>query len=409
MSSSPTGTLSDGRWIKKGPTPYTKPQILEWLSVIGYPVTSKVKSQIENDTFPADLENLHQVSRRHYIAFPFENTQMHYTARHTLDIDPQVIYQRLVVDRKGSYCFGKGGLLFGMLRGLGYRVYAAQARTDNTDFAPASLGATKDSPSYTPPLHMMLLVQPIEGSNVTYLCDTAFGGPGLSRPILLSDAEDNVVLGATPTEMHRLTRAPFAGGVTEKPSPLWRLEVMRKKPGRPSEWKAVYTFDETEHFQEDFELANFYVVNYPYGTPFYNHVVVMKYFWIDTEGDIDEEMDVKDLLIGMIILFGNRITRNMGTRSETLKVFKDEGERTAAIKEYFGIDIETEGKVDEIIRTPAALPTESMKAEKPAAQEQLEVQSMGFTAFRVAAVSSLQHMNDMLFKRTIPSLRGYIF
>lgn len=62
------------------------------------------------------------------------------------------------------------------------------------------------SPSYTPLGHMLILCQPVVGSNITYLLDAWFGGSGLVRPILLSDASDNIVLGTTPTEKHRLTR-----------------------------------------------------------------------------------------------------------------------------------------------------------------------------------------------------------
>lgn len=69
-------------------------------------------------------------------------------------------------------------------------------------------------PAYTPQTHMVLFVQPIEGSNVTYLVDTGFGGSGLARPILLSDAEDNVVMGCTPTEKHKLTKGVMPGSNT---------------------------------------------------------------------------------------------------------------------------------------------------------------------------------------------------
>ena len=54
--------------------------------------------------------------------------------------------------------------------------------------------------------HMVIFVQPSEGSNQTYLVDVGFGSTGLVRPILLSDAGNNTVMGIDPTEMHRLTR-----------------------------------------------------------------------------------------------------------------------------------------------------------------------------------------------------------
>jgi hypothetical protein len=53
---------------------------------------------------------------------------------------------------------------------------------------------------------MIIFVQPIADSNETYLVDVGFGGANLAQPILLSDAETNVVWGAVPPEGHRLTR-----------------------------------------------------------------------------------------------------------------------------------------------------------------------------------------------------------
>lgn len=53
---------------------------------------------------------------------------------------------------------------------------------------------------------MVIFVQPVKDSNETYVVDVGFGASGLARPILLSDAESNVVMGTNPTEQHRLTR-----------------------------------------------------------------------------------------------------------------------------------------------------------------------------------------------------------
>ena len=59
-------------------------------------------------------------------------------------------------------------------------------------------------PQFTPTTHMVLLVQPVENSNATYMVDVGFGGNCPVRPILLNEGE--VVMGSTPTERHRLRR-----------------------------------------------------------------------------------------------------------------------------------------------------------------------------------------------------------
>lgn len=58
---------------------------------------------------------------------------------------------------------------------------------------------------FSPLHHMIIFVQPISESNVTYLADVGFGGSNLGQPILLSDSNDNVVWGSCPPERHRLT------------------------------------------------------------------------------------------------------------------------------------------------------------------------------------------------------------
>lgn len=79
------------------------------------------------------------------------------------------------------------------------RAYAGPARVNTT---PDNL----TNPVFTALLHMVIFVQP-SSSNQTYLVDVGFQ-TGPVRPMLLSDAEDSIVMGTDPTEMHRLTRGP---------------------------------------------------------------------------------------------------------------------------------------------------------------------------------------------------------
>jgi arylamine N-acetyltransferase len=68
--------------------------------------------------------------------------------------------------------------------------------------SPPESGAVK----YSHLVHMFIFVQPIADSNETYVVDVGFAATALSQPILLSNAETNVVWGAIPPERHRLTR-----------------------------------------------------------------------------------------------------------------------------------------------------------------------------------------------------------
>jgi arylamine N-acetyltransferase len=43
------------------------------------------------------------------------------TPAHTMDVSHEGAFKRLVLERRGSYCFGHNGVFLGMLRALGYR------------------------------------------------------------------------------------------------------------------------------------------------------------------------------------------------------------------------------------------------------------------------------------------------
>jgi len=106
-----------------------------------------------------------------------------------MDITYESLYHHMVElsEGRGSYCFGLNGLFFRMLKGLGFRVYAGLGRINEQ--APDVL------PIFHAFVHMILFVQPREGSNITYLVDIAVGPV---RPILLEEGE--VVMGASPSE-----------------------------------------------------------------------------------------------------------------------------------------------------------------------------------------------------------------
>ena len=81
------------------------------------------------------------------------------------------------------------------------RAYSGAARVNTTP-------DDSTNPVFASISHMVIFVQPFVGRNQTYLVDVGFGSTGLVRPILLSDAEDNNIMGINPAEMHRLTRSP---------------------------------------------------------------------------------------------------------------------------------------------------------------------------------------------------------
>ncbi|KAJ7718202.1 hypothetical protein DFH07DRAFT_761657 [Mycena maculata] len=329
------GLLRDGLWIKKTPSVYSPAQVSQWLSKIKYPgnITS----------FEPSSDNLCLLARLSLTTFPFENTPMHYTAAHSMDITYEGLYKRMVEcsGGTGSYCFGLNGLFFQMLKGLGFRVYAGSGRIN-------------EQPPGVPEIfhafvHMILFVQPMEGSNTTYLVDV---GAGPARPMLLADGE--VVVGSSPTEHHTLIRtsrtdSSLASSLNFQGPEMfeWRLKSVhtRKDPTQPETSRVLYSFIEDEFFDADYKAFNYSVLGLTAGL-FWENVVCMKFFWMSDEEvlSVDDTVDSATLTpltryMGRLAMAGNAVRRHIGTQTAVLREMKTEVERADALKEFFGINI----------------------------------------------------------------------
>jgi len=175
------------------------------------------------------LETLAALHALHPTAIPFENLDTLRGAPIPLDVDS--LQRKLVLERRGGYCFEHNLLFTHVLTALGFRVLGLSARViwERTDDAPR------------PRTHMALLV-PIKSDY--YVCDVGFGGLTMTAPLLLtSEAEQR-----TPHETFRIAR----DGAEYVPQASVR-----------GEWRSLYSFDLQQQLQPDVEVLNFYVAAHP--------------------------------------------------------------------------------------------------------------------------------------------------
>ncbi|KAF9073036.1 hypothetical protein BDP27DRAFT_1319312 [Rhodocollybia butyracea] len=354
------GRLREGLWIKAVPSAYDEAQVSNYLCRIKFPGSWSADNVKD---FNADLDNLALLMRLHIVTFAFENTAIHYTKEHSMDISLPSLYQRLVIEGKGSYCFGKNTLFLQMIRALGYRAYSSAGRINT---------ANPDSPThFLAFVHQVLFVQPIQDSNATYVVDASGGGSCLMLPVLLKHGSK--VVGATPSEWHTLmnTARPES---SLSPSPNseesagveWHLIVSHTSDdGSISSTKILYSFLESEFFTMDYECSNLglYTGAWSEKEPiFVDNIVCSRCFWLSDE-EMEAELALTDNLetyqrdiyseggiprwdgslnsrfMGRLALFNTEVKRHVGTRSETVKSFHTELERIDALREFFGIDI----------------------------------------------------------------------
>jgi len=117
------------------------------------------------DPTPEILRGLH---RQHLFTVPFENLDI--ALGTPIQLDPGLLFEKIVVRKRGGYCYELNGLFHDLLKALGFNVnmLSAQVRRDNGAFGPdfdhMLLKVTLDDPwiadvgfgdSFVDPLPMM--------------------------------------------------------------------------------------------------------------------------------------------------------------------------------------------------------------------------------------------------------------
>ncbi|HWA42378.1 MAG TPA: arylamine N-acetyltransferase [Hypericibacter adhaerens] len=169
------------------------------------------------------LETLEMVHRLHPQAIPFENLDP--LMEQPVRLQLSDIEQKLLIERRGGYCFEHNLLLKAVLETMDFKV---------TPLAAGVLWGRE--PGYEPPElnHMALLV---DVGGVPYLADVGFGGQVATAPLRLrADVEQQ-----TPNERYRLL-----GG-----HPKWRLETEVE-----GQWKPLYEFTTAARTLDDYMAMN---------------------------------------------------------------------------------------------------------------------------------------------------------
>lgn len=177
----------------------------------------------------ASLGTLRALHALHPAAIPFENLDPLLGRRVRLDLAS--VQGKLLVSRRGGYCYEHNGLFAAVLTALGFRLTTLAARVVYGRLNPANARRS----------HMLLKVDTPEG---IYLADVGFGGQSPSAPLRL---EPNVEQ-RTPHGLYRISR-----------SREW-FELEAQMDG---EWRGLYRFTLEEQTPEDHEMANWYVSTHP--------------------------------------------------------------------------------------------------------------------------------------------------
>lgn len=211
---------------------------------------------------PATLRNLH---RRHLFAVPFENLDIPLGTPINLDLDS--LYEKIVVRRRGGFCYELNGLFGELLTSLGFRVHLLSARVRRED---GGFGPEFD--------HMLLKVE----LDDPWLVDVGFGDSFVD-PIIFRSGGTGQVNG------HRYVVLQAGGEwelLREDQQGSVPLYAFRDVPHKVSEYGPMCAFHQTSpesHFTKSWICSR--------ATP-EGRITLANMRLIVTDGDTREELQL---------------------------------------------------------------------------------------------------------------------
>ncbi|KAK9897330.1 cysteine proteinase [Cystobasidium minutum MCA 4210] len=329
--------------------PLSPDQLSQYLEYIRYPVSKGIvngngidsASHAPRPINPSQA-TLTRLMQRHLCTIPFSNTFVHYSSK-VPAVDPDSLFQRLVIDKQPCYCFGQNVFFMAALKAIGFDVCAGLARSN---FAAPTSG------SYVPgPItHIVLFVMLDSPSGPEpWLVDVGFGGVNIIQPIRIpKEGEEPAIWSGTGPESYRITRGRLPCGTGQVEGRLrYLLENQTGVPhvageslkgegvqnGTGLEWKVQYSFDLEQYFLHDFNALHWGTC-VPPNSPQAPRVIAVK-----LEEVLPDAEDTDRNKYARIILVDDTVKRRYEGKTVRLAKFTSEAERIAAHLKYFDVTI----------------------------------------------------------------------
>ena len=226
---------------------------------------SQIKKYFERikyaGNYDVSFENLALIQKHHLFSIPYETLdQMNEVS---LSLEPEAVYEKIVLGNRGGYCFETQGLLCYVLRTLGYDVVQYAGRFMNE---PGVIQMRR---------HRILIVTL---GDKRYLCDVGMRAETSRVPLELT-------LGIVQTDgvgEYRFEKDDFYGWV-----------LYQKLPDK--QWKPLYAFTEEVQIDDDFVMPSFYCEKHP-DSPF-NKIMKIAIYTPDSNLNIvDNEFESSKFL-----------------------------------------------------------------------------------------------------------------
>ena len=105
---------------------YTEEQLERYLNHIGYPRT-------DHNHGHNTLAFLAELQKRNLARVPFESVSLHYSRHRLLSLDPEDLFEKIVMNSRGGYCMEVNAFFGTVLRSLGFTLRSVGARVNGPD------------------------------------------------------------------------------------------------------------------------------------------------------------------------------------------------------------------------------------------------------------------------------------
>ncbi|KAK4561495.1 hypothetical protein LTR86_004813 [Recurvomyces mirabilis] len=269
------------------------------------------------------LDYLSLLHKHQLVKVPWENLTQHYSWHRVVNVKPQHLFTKIVHNPgRGGYCMEANSFFGTVLLSLGFATYMAGARI------------CRGNGMYGGWTHVVNLVN-IGGAK--YITDGGFGPQEAPRPLALKAGVVETHIG--PAQM-RVVYEHIPQFVDQ----TQRIWIYQHRQNESAEWGSMYCFTDMEFTPEDILSMNFA----PWLNPqsFFTHKVVAVRFTTTKTKEYEPGADGSEALEGEIdgsLVLNQDVLkwRRNGEKVREVK-FKDDGERVAALKKYFGITLAQE-------------------------------------------------------------------
>lgn len=173
-------------------------------------------------------EFIRELQFRHVTNIPYENLDI--INRKPLNLEVEYLFEKIVLNHRGGYCFEVNGLFGAFLSELGFKV---------TNLAARFLRGEKEIPLRR---HRVLLVECDEGK---YICDVGIGSGAPRFPLKIEEGTLQHQFG----EIYKLQKDDFLG---------WVIYEQHR-----GEWRQFYSFTMEPQIEVDFITPSFYCEKHP--------------------------------------------------------------------------------------------------------------------------------------------------